>query len=167
MKYLYRLVIFVALCAVAFAGRAETPEELSAWVGRPLTSNELALAEFEAPRRGRNSEHVLVCSGYGVIQSATTNTIVPQLAVDQVYGAGVVSNVPLHNFTLTCEQIPDSTNSVFVLSANYNLSPKPPTRKRYTCADDVMQWLGITGQYGVSITNILTVTEYQKLMSPE
>lgn len=150
----------------SLSGLCETPQELSAWVGRPLTSNETVLASYEACTTTRSGP-ILTCYVWGVVPNAYTNTIVPQSACDQVYGVGAVSNVPLWKFSLNCQPAGDSeTNSVFALSANYNAGPPPWTRRRSTNADDVMAWLDFTGAYGVNITNILNKTEYQELFNP-
>jgi hypothetical protein len=165
-KLLQLFILSLALIAATRCG-AETPEVLSAWVGRPLTSNETALAEYEACTTTRRGP-ILTCYAWGVVPNSYTNTIVPQSACDQVYGVGAVSNVPLWKFSLKCQPAGDSeTESVFTLSANYNAGPPPWTRRRSTDADDVMAWLDFTGAYGVNITNILNITEYKALFSAE
>ena len=38
-----------------------------------------------------------------------------------------------------CDSV-DPENFIFSISANYNLSPKPPCRSRYTAAEDCEEW---------------------------
>jgi hypothetical protein len=158
-----RLLLLPLLLALSVG--AETVQELEAWVSRTLTSNELALASFEVPATIRGGEHVLVCTAFGVTSPANTNAIIPEAACDQVYGAGAVTNLPLHDFSLVCQIV--DTNLVFMLSANYVVGPPPYNRGDYTTADDVMQWLEFTGPYGVTISNIITVAQYKALIVPE
>ena len=83
-----------------------------------------------------------------------------------MYGQGVVSNVPIHQLSLKCQVVPKAhATSVYTMAANYNLAPNPPSRTRYTDADDGVQWLGLSAIY---TTNFFNKAEYSVLMeSPE
>jgi len=161
MNYIFSIWIILALC---FSASGMDVERAEAWVGRKLTPNETATVNYLEPVKV-NGVHELCFYAWATVDNVMTNTIVPQSAADQVYGSGVVSNVPLHNFSLKCQIVPaQPTLSVFTMSANYNLAPKKPSRTRFTNADDGVQWLGLSSLY---TTNFYNKAEYNILMTDE
>ena len=131
-----------------------TIEQAEAWKGEALTDNEKLLVTFLSKGTIKGSERVLVCSAYGLVSPDLLDTAIPQSALDQVYGEGEVTNLTLRDFALS-EAVISETEAWFSLSANYNVLPKGKSRKRYTNADDVAQWLGLTESFGVTIDNIV------------
>ena len=145
---------------------ATTIPEAEAWVNRELTANETNTIHYLERVKIRGNKRVLCFYGWAQIDNTQTNTIVPQSVADQVYGQGVVSNVPIPQLSLKCQIVPKApATSVYTMAANYNLAPNPPSRTRYTDADDGVQWLGLSSLY---TTNFYNTAERSVLMeSPE
>ena len=139
-----------------------TIEEAELWKGEPLTDNEVALLKFLVKGRINGSTNVLVCSAWGRITAELLDAPIPQSALDQVYGEGVVSGLTLRDFSLVVrtfepEELP--AYALFLLSANYKLSPSPKGRGPITTADDVTQWLGLTAPFGITAETALSNEE--------
>jgi hypothetical protein len=143
-----------------------TLEQFKSYFGREPDENETALLKWLNKGVINGGENVPVFSAWGKVAPSLLNTNIPQEALDQVYGEGVIDELTLADFSLSEEVIvPDGDLpfALFQLSANYNVLPKPKSRKRYTTAEDGAQWLELTKPFGVTIDNLLTDEEAQAL----
>ena len=144
-----------------------TIEEAEAWVGRSLTENETALVRFARKAIINGSERVLVFSAWGKVEPELLDAPIPAQVLIDVYGEDV-GDVTLRDFALVeGVVVPEGGGAfaLFSLSANYDILPAPKGRERITTADDVVQWLGLTASYGVTIDNILTDQERKDLLN--
>ena len=165
MRYVTTLLLLFAACVA----RAVTVPEAEAWVSPlALTSNQVASVRLLKPVTIKGNQHVLKFAGWGKLEDISLlDTPIPQSALDQVYGAGVVTNMTLRDFSLY-EQVvvPDVGEpfALFMLSANYAVPPMNKTRQKYTSADDGMQWLGLTAPFGITLETALTDEQRQALL---
>jgi len=139
-----------------------TIEQAQSWVGRDLTPNETELVAFLRGAIIKGDERVLVCSAWAKVEPSILDTPIPKSALDQVYGEDVVEALTLREFSLLerIVEVEEGDNyALFILSANYNVLPAGKSRVRYTNADDVKQWLGLTAPFGIGIDDLLTDAE--------
>ena len=125
-----------------------------------LSATAQDISRFLYPATIRGNQQVEVFRGWGLVDEAMLYTPIPQSALDQVYGEGVVTNLTLRTFCLNYTPAKEEGKVMFALSANYNLNPKPRSRTRYTSEADGLQWLGLTAAFGVTAETALNVEGY-------
>jgi len=131
-----------------------TSEQYTALEAHIPTPEEEPILRFLKECNVRN-QPTPVFYAWGLVDEALLDTPIPQSALDQVYGEGVVTELTLRNFCLSHEPAREEGKVLFSLSANYNVSPLSPSRDRYTGLGDGVQWFGFTEAFGVTPENAI------------
>ena len=146
----------------------ERQAELEAWKGEPLTADEVEFINFLIPVKayeGNVIKNAVPCSAWLRVDKSYLNYPIPPDACERVYGDATLQ-IQLKDFSITTMEIPDTNDVVFVLSANYNLNPKPPLRDSYTSATDAKDWVPYITALGFTFAELLTVEEAMLLVNP-
>jgi hypothetical protein len=118
------------------------------------------LTRFLVPATINGNEEVEVFYAWGLVDEELLDTPIPQSALDDVYGEGVVTDLTLRDFCLSYVPAKEEGKVMFPMSANYNHSPKPKSRTRYTSAEDGLQWFGFTEPFGVTTETALDMIQF-------
>ena len=134
-----------------------TKAELEEWVGRELTPDEVRFMAFLIPSKARVSGgiiNVLVCQAYVWLVLALLDTLVPQSALDQVYGVGAVTDLPLREFTIAVHEEEDRPDEARIaLSATFKVGGR--VRTLWTTAEDVAQWMDYMNAFGITDADLV------------
>ena len=164
MKKLIMTVLMMGSLAMGEYTRAE----LEGAVDRKLTQAEETCQKFLAPLTlfdGNKYETVLCATAWMVCPVSFKDYAVPPAAVERIYGDASLS-VQLKDFSIATQELPGD-RFAFMLSANYNVAPKQPSRDQHTSAEDVLDWVPYIEALGYSFTDVLNREEFDQLLNEE
>ena len=158
-----KLFLFLLLSLVALSATAMTIEEAEAWVGRPLSSNETACVHLLKPVTVRGSVHVLVAHAWAEVPTNQLDNKIPRGKIIERWGKDL-GDVTLQEFALITHACAENNKSVFSISAcDYN-AQGVKSRKTYTDADALIEWVEEIAPFGIKLTDLLTDEEMVVLL---
>ena len=156
-RFLLFLLLITPLLSSAIA-----PSDASAWVGRPLTDNEVTACPWLVPCTIRGDQHVLVAHAWAKCTTPQLDINIPRGKIFQRWGKDL-SNVTLRDFALSTFDLP-LNKSVFSISAcGYN-ADGVKTRYSYTDADALIDWVTQIAPFGIKLEDLLTDAEMEALL---
>ena len=164
MKHLLRILILGLLCLSAGQVTACTTNEFISTFGRAPDATEAAWLKCIKPTLVRGGKYAPICYAYMEVPNAQKAFPIPDAWQVAVYGE-LVPDCTLagpKQFTIGWTPSVDTNNFIFDISANYNLSPKPPCRSRYTTAQDCEEWKPYFESIGKTMDDVLNQEERSK-----
>ena len=131
---------------------------------REPTETEVAWIKCIEPTLIRGGILAPICYAYLEVPNGQKEFPIPEPWQLAVYGEPVedCTLAGPKQFTIGWTESVDADNFIFSISANYNLSPKPPCRTRYTSAEDCSEWLPYIETVGKTIEDVLNKQEREE-----